>query len=178
MNGSNSGLAHGTSGSPQTSFKNGDAEKKAIGHGKSFPGGRSREEYSNLARDPSRGTKVSANGKKERSVILDLELQGRIGHVIRDPQGEKGADFIDTETGQKWDIKSPISHPKGHRAPRKGAFNVDRMLANVKKEVARGNNVVIDTRHLTKTDRQSFKEAIRTERLDRFVIWYDKKGDN
>lgn len=97
--------------------------------------------------------------------------------MIRDPQADKGADFIDTTTGQKWDIKSPVSHPKGHTSPKKGAFNVDKMMANVNKEISRGNKVVLDTRRLTKSDRQAFKDAIHNAGLDDNVIWYDKKGD-
>ncbi len=178
MNASNSGLAHGTSGSPQTTIENGEAERKAVEQKNSFPGGRNREEYSDLARDPARGSKVTPGGQKERAVALDLEQQGKIGHVVRDPQGDKGADFIDTKTGQKWDIKSPVSHPHGHRSPRKGAFNVERMMANVKKEVSRGNNVILDTRRLTKADCQAFKKAIHSEKLDRFVLWYDRKGES
>lgn len=97
--------------------------------------------------------------------------------MIRDPQADKGADFVDTTTGQKWDIKSPVSHPKGHTSPKKGAFNVDKMMANVNKEISRGNKVVLDTRRLTKSDRQAFKDAIHNAGLDDNVIWYDKKGD-
>ena len=100
---------------------------------KTYQGDRTRGEYSALARDPARGTKVDYKGAKERAIALDLERQGKIGKVIRDPQAEKGADFIDTSTGQKWDVKSPVSHPKGHTSVRKGAFNVDKMMANVKK---------------------------------------------
>ena len=144
---------------------------------KTFQGGRNRKEYSALARDPARGTKVDYKGAKERAIMLDLERQGKIGKVIRDSQAEKGADFIDTSTDQKWDIKSPISHPKGHTSVRKGAFSVDKMMANVKKEISRGNKVILDTRLLTKKDRQAFKDAIHAEGLDNDVIWYDKKGE-
>lgn len=143
---------------------------------KTFQGGRTREEYSDLARDPARGKKVDYKGKKERAIILDLEKQGKVGKVIRDPQSDKGADFIDTTTGKKWDIKSPVSHPKGHTSPRKGAFNVDKMIANVKKEISRGHYVVLDTRRLTKADRQSLKDAIHSEGFGDSVIWYDERS--
>ena len=49
-------------------------------------------------------------------------------------------------------------------------------MANVKKEIARGNNVILDTRRLNKKDRQVFKDAIHNAGLDDNVIWYDKKG--
>ena len=168
MGSGRSELYHSTNGHSQFT---GDAKAKT------YQGDRTREEYSALARDPARGTKVDYKGAKERAIVLDLERQGKIGKVIRDPQAEKGADFIDTSTGQKWDVKSPVSHPKGHTSVRKGAFNVDKMMANVKKESSRGNKVILDTRLLTKKDRQAFKDAIHAEGLDSSVIWYDRKGD-
>ena len=143
---------------------------------KTFQGNRSKEEYSSLARDPARGKKVDHKGTKERDIALDLERQGLIGKVIRDPQADKGADFIDTTTGQKWDIKSPVSHPKGHHSVRKGAFSVEKILLNVKKEISRENNVILDTRRLTIKDRQTLKDAIKAEGIDNKIIWYDKKG--
>lgn len=161
MSKSESGLFRGTKGS----------------RAKTFQGGRSREEYSALARDPARGTKVDYKGKKERSIALDLEQQRKLGKIIRDPQADKGADFIDTTTGQKWDIKSPVSHPKGHTSAKKGAFNLGKMMANVRKELSRGHKVILDTRRLTNADRQAFKDAIHSEGLDSNIIWYDKKGD-
>ena len=173
MSKSESGLFSGTIGNNATA----EGSANITDRSGSFQGGRSRKEYSDLARDPARGTKVDAKGKKERDIALDLERQGKLGKVIRDPQAEKGADFIDTTTGQKWDIKSPISHPKGHTSPKKGAFSVEKMLANVRKEISRKNKVILDTRRLTKADRKAFKEAIRSEGLDSKVIWYDKKGE-
>lgn len=143
---------------------------------KTFQGGRSREEYSALARDPARGKKVDYKGKKERAIVLELERQGLIGRVIRDPQADKGADFIDTTTGQKWDIKSPVSHPKGHHSVRKGAFNVEKIMVNIKKEISRGHNVILDTRRLTSKDRLALQNAIKDEKLNDKIIWYDKKG--
>lgn len=50
------------------------------------------------------------------------------------------------------------------------------MMANVNKEIRIGNKVIIDTRKLSKTDRETFKRTIHKEGLDEFVIWYDKKG--
>ena len=178
----NSGLGHGTVGAPQGHVEEQiypakAAENEASNSQNHFPGGRTREEYSALARDPARGAKVDYKGQKERSIVLDLESQGRIGKVIRDPQANKGADFIDTTSHKKWDVKSPVSHPKGHRSPRKGAFEISRMMANVRKEIARGHSVILDTRRLTKEDRHSLKSAIETEDLKEHVIWYDKRGE-
>ncbi|MBR6030175.1 MAG: hypothetical protein IKP40_13915 [Clostridia bacterium] len=101
-----SGLGHGSVGSPQEHleehvYPTKAAKNEAQGTQGSFPGGRTREEYSALARDPARGTRVDYKGQKERGIVLDLESHGRIGKVIRDPQANKGADFIDTVTHKR-----------------------------------------------------------------------------
>lgn len=188
MGSGNSGLYHGVTASVQalrikqkiatlTGIWNGkEWVTKETNPPKEYQGGRSRNEYSDLARDPARGTRVDAKGQKERSIALDLEKQGKLGKVVRDHQASKGADFIDTSSGQKWDVKSPVSHPNGHTSVRKGAFSVGRMMANVQKEISRGNNVILDTRRLTKSDRAAFKKAIIEAGLNDKVIWYDKKG--
>lgn len=172
MGSGNSGLYSGAYGGSTTAETKKDTSAKQ----KTFQGNRSRKEYSDLARDPARGTKVDYKGQKERSIALDLERQGKLGYVTRDNQADKGADFIDKKTGQKWDVKSPVSHPKGHTSARKGAFNVNKMMSNVQKEIARGNKVILDTRRLTKQHRKDFKEAIHNAGLDKQIIWYDKKG--
>lgn len=167
----NSGLFSGTKGDK--------IEKKLIHKEKKeklYQGERSRKEYSDLARDPARGTKVDKKGQKERAIVLDLEKQGIIGKVIRDPQKDKGADFIDTTNKNKLDIKSFVSKPKGHNSPRKGAFEVKRAIANINKEINRGNKVIVDTRRLNKNDRKALKEAIKSYNLENYIIWYDKKG--
>ena len=157
-----SGLGHGTVGSPQGHVEEQiypakAAENEAKAKQNVFPGGRTREEYSALARDPARGSKVDNKGQIERSIVLDLEAQGRIGKVIRDPQANRGADFIDTASRIKWDVKSPVSHPKGHTSPRKGAFEIGKMMDNIRKEIARGHHVILDTRRLTQKDRKALR---------------------
>ncbi len=182
MNHGNSGLAHGTSGFPQLTINNGDMAAKAKENestvsNKTYPGGRTYKEYIDLARDPSHGNRVLPQGRKERDIGLDLEKQGKLHKIIRDPQKDKGAEFIDTVTGIKWDIKSFVSHPKGTKSARKGAFKLSKGLAKIEKEIANGHNVIIDTRRLTKLDRESLVDAIKGKEYSSKIIWYHKKGE-
>ena len=133
--------------------------------------------YVNLARDPSHANQVLPQGRKERMIGLDLEKQGKIGKIIRDPQKDKGAEFIDTITGIKWDVKSFVSHPKGATSARKGAFKLSRAIAKIEKEFANGHNVIIDTRRLTKSDRESLIKAISEKGYSDKIIWYHHKGE-
>lgn len=81
------------------------AEVKSV-KGKGYTGGRSQEELDELAGDPSHGFRIEAQGIKEREIGLDLESDGRLGRIVRDPTPDKGAEFIDTTTGIKWDVLS------------------------------------------------------------------------
>lgn len=181
MNHGNSGLAHGTSGSPQLTIENQEMAEKAkeneANAQKKYQGGRTYTEYVDLARDPSHANKVLPQGRKERMIGLDLEKQGVLHKIIRDPQKDKGAEFIDTVTGIKWDIKSFVSHPKGATSARSGAFRLSRAIAKVEKEFANGHNVILDTRRLTKSDREALINAINDKGYSDRIIWYHKKGE-
>ena len=181
MNHGDSGLAHGTGGSPQLTIENQEMAEKAKENeanvNKTYPGGRTYKEYVDLARDPSHANKVLPQGRKERMIGLDLEKQGILHKIIRDPQKDKGAEFIDTVTGIKWDVKSFVSHPKGATSARSGAFRLSRAIAKVEKEFANGHNVILDTRRLTKSDREALINAINDKGYSDRIIWYHKKGE-
>jgi hypothetical protein len=174
-----SGLASGTSGSPQISLQNEELAAKAKENEstvpKTYQGGRTYNEYVALARDPSHGDKVLPQGRKERMIGLDLEEQGKLHKIIRDSETNKGAEFIDTVTNTKWDIKSFASHPKGIKSARKGAFNLSRAIAKIEREFANGHNVIIDTRRLTKSDRDALVKAIDNKGYSDRIIWYHQK---
>lgn len=182
MNHGDSGLAHGTGGSPQITLENQEMSAKAAENeqriNKTYPGGRTYTEYVDLARDPSHGNTVLPQGRKERSIGLDLEQQGVLNSIIRDPQSSNGAEFIDTITGIKWDVKSYVSHPKGHRSARKGAFNLSRAISKIEREFSNEHNIIIDTRRMTKADRESLIEEIDRRGYSDRIIWYHKKGGN
>ena len=180
--GEDSGLAHGTGGSPQSTFENGEMANKAKENEsnikKMYPGDRTYQEYVDLARDPSHGKKVLPQGRKEREIGLDLERQGKLHKIIRDPQKDKGSEFIDTVTGIKWDVKSFVSHPKGISSARKGAFKVSKGIAKIEKEFANGHHVIIDTRRLTKSDIESLIKEVNEKGYSDRIIWYFKKGES
>ena len=51
---------------------------------KTYPGGRTYNEYVNLARDSSHSNQVLPQGRKERMIGLELEKQGKIGKIMSD----------------------------------------------------------------------------------------------
>lgn len=181
MNVHSTGLAAGTSGAGQISLECYELEAKVAeisGKGsKCYPGDRTYKEYVDLARDPAHGDKISYQSRKERSIVVDLEKQGRLGHIIRDKQAENGADFIDSKTGIKWDVKSPVNKPAGHTSARKGAFNVEVMMRKIRREIAHNHNVILDTRRITKRQIASLKQAIGEAGFDSKILWYYKKGN-
>ena len=178
MNVHNTGLSTGTSGAGQLSLENYELELKVktIKGSNCYSGNRTYKEYVELARDPAHGNKISYQSRKERKIVLDLEEQGKLGYVVRDKQAENGADFIDSSTGIKWDVKSPVNRPAGHTSVRKGAFSVTVMMRKIRREVAHNHNVIIDTRRITKNQIVLLKNAISEAGLDNKILWYNKKG--
>ena len=75
----------------------------AEGINKAYTGGRTQADLEHLARDPSHVGRIEEQGIKEREVGLALEERGDLGNIVRDMQTDKGAEFIDTTTGLKWD---------------------------------------------------------------------------
>ena len=60
---------------------------------------------------------------------------------------------------------------------RKGAFKLSRAIAKIEKEFANGHNVIIDTRRLTKSDRESLIKIISEKGYSDKIIWYHHKGE-
>ncbi|WP_025681252.1 hypothetical protein [Paenibacillus massiliensis] len=137
-----------------------------------YTGGRTQEELDDLARDPSHAGRIEEQGIKEREVGLDLEEQGVLGRIVRDPQADKGSDLIDITTGIKWDVKSFESYPHGHTSPKKGAFTVKRAMDKIYGEFEKGNSVIIDTRELVPEHIQQLRKAIEEDGIADRIIWY------
>ncbi|RRN68500.1 hypothetical protein EI200_19415 [Peribacillus simplex] len=125
-----------------------------------------------LAGDPSHGGKIRDQGVKEREIGLELEKQGKLGRIIRDPQADGGAEFIDTTNGVKWDVKSFQSYPNGHTSPKKGAFTVNNGMKGINKELDKNYNVIVDTRKLIPEHIDQLKEAIKEAGIADRIIWY------
>ena len=125
---------------------------------------RTQAELDALAADPAHGGKIGAKSIAERDVGLGLESQGKVNSLVRDPSGS--AEFIDTITGQKWDVKAFNSQyaPKG--------YNLTDAMANIKKSLTANENVMLDTRNLTATDLQELTNEISKQGLsDKVLTW-------
>lgn len=130
-----------------------------------------------LARDPASNGKIEPKNIREREVGLAVEERGQLGKLIRDPQAENGAEFIDTSSGLKWDVKSFESYPSGDNGvpitnPKKGAFTIKQGMKKLQKEFDNGNNVIIDTRKMEPKHVEQLKKAIDEEGVTDKIIWY------
>ncbi|WMT42052.1 hypothetical protein RE628_06340 [Paenibacillus sp. D2_2] len=137
-----------------------------------YTGGRTQKELNDLAGDPSHGGKIREQGLKEREIGLDLERQGKLGNIVRDPQGNGGAEFIDTANNVKWDVKSFVSYPNGHTSPKKGAFTVNNGMKAINKELDKNYNVIVDKRDMIPEHVEQLKEAIEKAGISDRIIWY------
>ncbi|MHA7579809.1 WXG100 family type VII secretion target [Paenibacillus vandeheii] len=151
---------------------------KIKGMGKdTYTGGRNHKELDDLARDPSGGGKIEPKNINERDVGLQLEARGDLGRIIRDSQADKGAEFIDTTTGIKWDVKSFESYPSGRNGipitnPKKGAFTIQNGMQKIHEEFAKGHDVIIDTKKMVPEHIEQLKKAIDKEGIADRILWF------
>lgn len=151
---------------------------KIKGMGKeTYTGGGNHKELDDLARDPSGGDKIEPKNINERDVGLQLEARGDLGRIIRDPQADKGAEFIDTTTGIKWDVKSFESYPSGRNGipitnPKKGAFTIQNGMQKIHEEFAKGHDVIIDTKKMVPEHIEQLKKAIDKEGIADRILWF------
>lgn len=151
---------------------------KIKGVGKdTYTGGRNHKELDDLARDPSGGGKIEPKNINERDVGLQLEARGDLGRIIRDSQADKGAEFIDTTTGIKWDVKSFESYPSGRNGipitnPKKGAFTIQNGMQKIHEEFAKGHDVIIDTKKMVPEHIEQLKKAIDKEGIADRILWF------
>ena len=129
-------------------------------------------ELDDLARDPSHGGNITKGSELERDIGLALEERGDLGHIVRDKVADGGAEFIDTVTGKKYDVKSFVSYPNGHTSPKKGAFTVDRAMKNIMKELDRGHDLIINTTNLTSEHRAMLINELKNKGLIDKIIFY------
>jgi hypothetical protein len=137
-----------------------DAVKAA---GKAEKAKRTQAELDDLAKDPARGNKMDIKSIREREVGLELETKGKVGKLIRDTSGK--AEFIDTTTGKKWDVKAFNSNfaPKG--------YNLTDAIKNIKRSIAHDENVMLDTSNLKPSDLAELLEEINKQGLSDKVIY-------
>ena len=116
-----------------------------------------------LAKDPAKSGAIGRKSRREAEVALDLERRGDLpGPVKRQPldnsdpshQSDLG-DYVDAD-GQRWDVKGPTdTFPDGPRAGQKmpegqkGRYERSRLENAIGEEIAHGQHVILDTRHLS-----------------------------
>jgi hypothetical protein len=121
------------------------------------------DRYQHLARDPAHGGKIGPKSLRESAVGLALEHQSRLaGPISRYPTA--AAEFSDAN-GHAWDVKGWHSgFPSG--------YNRDRALAEICSEIAKNENVIIDTAKMSEAHIAELRQAVTEAGLDGYVIWY------
>ena len=115
--------------------------------------GYTRPQYDALAQDPDHAGQVKDESKWERSSLLEAQERGLISGPLQ--RGPKQTDALDG-TGQPWDVKSFESS----LPPSKGGFTPAKAIENIRKELGRGTNVVVETRWMKPADVQALKQAV------------------
>jgi len=111
-----------------------------------------RGELEALVREPD-GSSIRSNNFEEANAALAAEAQGIVSGPVR-PSDNVRHDFEDAQ-GQKWDVKSPRSKYEFVV----GNF-VDKMYGN---DIRRGENVLINTEHMTEVDIKSLEHALQSD---------------
>jgi RHS repeat-associated protein len=121
-----------------------------------------------LATDPGhQGKPPSPKTLREADVGLALEDQGKLkAPISRDPN-PAGAEFIDGD-GVKWDVKRFNSNFPA----KKGGFDLGRDMGKVESELAKGENVIVDTVDMSPADAAALKKAVNDKGLADRVIFY------
>lgn len=122
-------------------------------------------ELEKLATDPAIGFRITEKTKAEREVGLALEALGEVKEIIREPSGK--ADFLDAD-GQKWDVKAYQSYlfksdKKAHLAE---------AIKSIQKSLSEQENVMIDTRSLSKNDIEALQRFVLAENLSQQVKFW------
>lgn len=112
-----------------------------------------------LSRDPASGGAVDADTWAEAEVGLGLEKKGLVRGLTRSPN--PGEEFLDSAR-RAWDVK----------AFRSSNFNLEKAMANINRELRAGENVMLDTRHLTAEQFVKLDEALQAAGQSGRVLWW------
>lgn len=112
-----------------------------------------------LSRDPAHGGARSRASWAEAEVGHGLEKGGKVRGLQRSPN--PGEEFIDS-AGRAWDVK----------AFRSNGFNLEKAMQNIQRELRVGENVMLDTRHLSAEDFLKLDEALTRAGHGGRVLWW------
>ncbi len=111
-----------------------------------------------LAQDPAKNGKVSPQSRREAEVGLTNENAGRVGPLERaqpGPNGEDTGEFVDTESGIHWDVKSSPDVIPDYRPadvagkPIPNPQTDDQFVEMIEDSLADGEGVMIDQSGMT-----------------------------
>ncbi len=130
--------------------------------------------HNELAKDPAKGGAVEPKSEREAEVALALEASGTLPGPLRravldtsDPARHVDlGDFIDS-TGQHWDVKAPTDiFPSGRHAGEvmpptlRGRYIGEEFEGSMVKEIAKGQNVILDTGQLSPESKRDLLSRI------------------
>ncbi|WP_067864229.1 hypothetical protein [Nocardia shimofusensis] len=121
-----------------------------------------------LAQDPAKNGKVNGQSRREAEVGLAHENAGRVGPLERAPLGSDGEDqgeFVDSSTGQRWDVKSspdtiPDYREKGVPGTPIPAQTDEKFVQMIEDSLADGENVMIDESGMTPARKAHLQQLV------------------
>jgi len=129
-----------------------------------------RSRFLKLASDPAHGGAITRGSFREAYVGLRLETRGVLpGRITRDRTG--AAEFVDG-TGVRWDVKGFNSQWPA----KKGGFVLANAGASLAKEIAAGQNVILDGKRLSTDHAKALDALIQTNGWQSRVVWYASPG--
>ena len=133
-----------------------------------YTGGRTQEELDELAKDPDHAGSTRdidiGKGKREAQVGLDMEEQGLLKDIVREPSGQ--ADFIENGgAGQKWDVKAFNSNYRN-------GYDLNDAMLKINESINKGENVIVDTINMKPEHISELMNAVTGSGLDEYVIWW------
>jgi hypothetical protein len=125
-----------------------------------------RQRVRELSPDPAHGNQITPNSRREGLIGATLEARGVLpGPVKREPTGK--SEFVDAH-GVRWDVKAFNSK----YLPKQGGFTLAKAVKKLAHEFKGGERVILDTKDLSKPDRQLLAKEIARRGWASRVIWF------